>query len=338
MNIGWPLGLDYDRVAESFGLDLRWVNQTWTHGRFVTMSVQNAVMAVSARLCDCVACFTTCSFTRERDILGGPGDFEGTREEGGTHGEYPHYGLTAPAAGAATAYRRYMALYGAGTEALGHVAVSLREHARLNPGAIRREELTLEQHASARRVAEPLGLYDCCQASYGALVLLITRAARARDLAKPPGYVSGMQGIRSGPDEFIFASPGLGINQQRPGRVTPRADDAEAYEMAGVARDDIDGFYTYDAFTPLVIFALERFGLAPPGEGHAFVGDGRIGPGGGLPVNSDGGLLSEAHVSGWNHLAEITRQLRGEAGPRQIANAGCLQWGTSWGDNLIFRN
>ncbi len=140
MNIGWPLGLDYDRVAEAFGLDIRWVNQAWTHGRFVTMSLQNAVMAVSAGLCDCVACFTSISFTREREILGGPGDFEGTREEGGTHGENPPYGLTAPASGVALSYRRYMSLYGATEESLGHVAVGLREHARMNPGAIMQKE------------------------------------------------------------------------------------------------------------------------------------------------------------------------------------------------------
>ena len=74
VNFGWPLGLDYDRIAESFGLDIRWVNQFWTHGRFVTMSLQAAAMAVSAGLADVVACVTAASFTREREILGGPGD------------------------------------------------------------------------------------------------------------------------------------------------------------------------------------------------------------------------------------------------------------------------
>ena len=120
INFGWPLGLDYDRIAESFGLDIRWVNQFWTHGRFVTMSLQAAAMAVSAGLADVVAdvvaCVTAASFTREREILGGPGDLEGMREEGGTHGENPPYGLTAPAGGAALAMSRYMALYGATRE------------------------------------------------------------------------------------------------------------------------------------------------------------------------------------------------------------------------------
>ena len=118
VNLGWPLGLDYDRIAEAFGLDVRYVNQTWTHGRFVTMSLQQAALAVAAGLAEVVACVAVAGFTRERDILGGPGDFEGMREEGGTHAENPPYGLTAPAAGAALAWRRYMSLYGATTDAL----------------------------------------------------------------------------------------------------------------------------------------------------------------------------------------------------------------------------
>lgn len=337
INFGWPLGLDYDRIAESFGLDIRYVNQTWTHGRFVTMSLQHAAMAVSAGLADVVACVTAANFAREREILGGPGDFEGLREEGGTHGENPPYGLTAPASGAALAMSRYMALYGATAEELATVAITLRKHALLNPNAIQKKPLTLADYMAARWVVEPLRLFDCCLVSDGAAVVLVTSAERARDLARPPVYISGMQGLRSGRDEFIFAPPGLGINQQTPGRVTPKARDQDVYAMAGIGRDQIDGLYTYDAFTPLVLFVLERFGFAGPGEAAKWVQDGRIEIGGELPVNTSGGLLSEAHVSGWNSIVEITRQLRGEAGPRQIADAAYLQWATVWGDSIVFR-
>ena len=337
VNLGWPLGLDYDRIAEAFGLDVRYVNQTWTHGRFVTMSLQQAALAVATGLAEVVACVAVASFTRERDILGGPGDFEGMREEGGTHGENPPYGLTAPAAGAALAYRRYMSLYGATTDALGEVAVTLRSHARRNPNAVMRKPMTRADHRASREVVAPLRLFDCCIVSDGAVVVLITSTERARDLRQPPVLISGMQGIRAGRDEFIFAPPGLGINQQRPGRVTPRPEDGDAYRMAGIERSDIDGLYTYDAFTPLVLFVLERFGFCAPGEAHAWVGDGRIALGGALPVNTSGGLMSEAHVSGWNSIAEIVRQLRGEAGERQIPDARHLQWATVWGDSIVFR-
>ena len=337
VNLGWPLGLDYDRIAEAFGLDVRYVNQTWTHGRFVTMSLQQAALAVAAGLAEVVACVAVASFTRERDILGGPGDFEGMREEGGTHAENPPYGLTAPAAGAALAYRRYMSLYGATTDALGEVAVTLRSHALRNPNAVMDKPMTLDDHRASREVVAPLRLFDCCIVSDGAVVVLVTPADRARDLRKPPVFISGMQGIRAGRDEFIFAPPGLGINQQRPGRVTPRPEDGNAWRMAGIERDDIDGLYTYDAFTPLVLFVLERFGFCAPGEAHEWVRGGRIALGGTLPVNTSGGLMSEAHVSGWNSIAEIVRQLRGEAGERQIPDARHLQWATMWGDSIVFR-
>src|SRR6185436_6241962 len=146
--------------------------------------------------------------------------------------------------------------------------------------------------------------------------------------------IGPMQGTRSGRDEFIFAPRGLGINQQSGQRGSARTRDLEVFSK-GIARAEVQGFYTYDAFSPLVLFALERFGYAGPGEAAAFVQGGRIGPGGALPVNTSGGLLSEAHVAGWNSICEMTRQLRGSAGARQIRDAAALQWGTAWGDSVI---
>jgi acetyl-CoA acetyltransferase len=337
IHLGWPLGVDYDRVAESLGLELRYVTQTWTHGRFVTHCLQHAALAVASGLANVVACVTAISFTRERDILGGPGDAEGTREDGGSHGEAPPYGLTAPAGGAALAMQRYMALHGTTSAELAAVPLALRRHALMNPLAVMKKPLTLAEHQASRMVVDPLRLFDCCLITDGAAVVLVTTAERARDLKQAPVYVSGMQGMRSGREEFIFAPPGLGINQQTTGRATPRAVDLEAYRMAGIERDEIDGFYTYDAFSPLVLFALERFGFCGAGEAAKWVQGGRIELGGELPVNTSGGLRSEAHFGGWNSICEIVRQLRGEAGPRQIADARFLQWGTCWGDSVILK-
>jgi len=334
IHLGAPLGLDYDRVAEAFGLDIRYVNQSWLHGRFVTNALQHAALAVSAGLADVVACVTAVSFTRERGFLGGPGDVEGNREEGGTHGEAPPYGLTAPAGGAAIAMQRYMHLYGATSVELAAVPIAMRQHALNNPRAIMRQPLTLEAHQASRVVIDPLKLFDCCLISDGAAVVLVTRGDRARDLKQKPVRIGGMQGMRSGREEFIFAPRGLGINQQSGKHGPARARDLEVFTK-GVSRGDVQGFYTYDAFAPLVLFALERFGYCGSGEAAAFVQNGRIAPGGALPVNTSGGLLSEAHVAGWNSICEMVRQLRGTAGPRQIPNAKVLQWGTAWGDSVI---
>jgi len=334
IHLGAPLGVDYDRFAEAFDLDIRYVNQSWLHGRFVTNSLQHAALAVSAGLADVVACVTAVSFTRERGFLGGPGDVEGNREEGGTHGEAPPYGLTAPAGGAAISMQRYMHLYGATSAQLAAVPMSIRAHALNNSRAIMQQPLTLEAHQNARMVVDPLRLFDCCLISDGAAIVLVTRGERARDLKQKPVRISAMQGTRSGREEFIFAPRGLGINQQSGKRSFARARDLEIFTQ-GIARDDVQGFYTYDAFSPLVLFALERFGYCGVGEAAAFVQDGRIAPGGALPVNTSGGLLSEAHVAGWNSICEMTRQLRGTAGASQIKDARALQWGTAWGDSVI---
>jgi acetyl-CoA acetyltransferase len=108
--------------------------------------------------------------------------------------------------------------------------------------------------------------------------------------------------------------------------------------MAGIEREEIDGLYTYDAFSPLVLFTLERFGFCGPGEAARWVQGGRIELGGELPMNTSGGLLSEAHIGGWNSILEMVRQLRGEAGERQIRNARHLQWATAWGDSVVLRS
>ncbi len=337
INIGSPGALDYDRIAEGFGLEIRYVNQSWSHGRFVTHSLQHAALAVEAGLADVVACVTAVCFTRRR-AMGGEADTEGYREEGGTHGESPPYGLTAPASGAAIAMQRYMHVHGATSEQLAAVPIAIRKHACLNPAALMQTPMTLADHQTSRIVADPLHLLDCCLMTDGAVVVLVTSADRARDLAKPPVRVAGMQGMRSGREEFIFAPRGMGLSQQTFGRKPAREADMQVYGSADVARADVQGLYTYDAFSPLVLFTLERFGFCGPGEAAGFVQGGRIELGGELPVNTSGGLLSEAHVGGWNSIAEMVRQLRGTAGASQIPGAACLQWGTAWGDSVILRN
>ena len=336
INIGWPLGVDYDRFAEVVGLRVRFADQSWTHGRFVGPTLQHAAMAVASGLARCVACVCGVSFVQERGLLGGPGDFEGTREEGGTHEENPVYGLTAPAAGAALSAQRYFALYGATSEELAAVPIAFRKHAGLNAQAIMRTPLTLADHQASRYIVEPLHLFDCCLVSDGAAVVLVTTPERARDGRKPAVLIGGMQGMRAGRDEFLFGLPGLGIGKQREFRYAPTDDELLVYRMAGVTRRDVNALYTYDAFSPLVWFVLERFGFCGLGEAAAWTQQGRIELGGELPMNTSGGLLSEAHVSGWNSIVEIVRQLRRECGGRQVRDARVMQWATAWGDSTIF--
>ena len=332
IHLGWPLGVDYDRVAETYGLDLRWVTQTWLHGRFVTSMIQQAAMAVACGMADVVACFTAISFTRERQILGGPGDTEGTREEGGTHGESPPYGLTAPAGGAALAMQRYMHVYGATSEELAAVPIAFRKHALKSPHSVMKEPLTLEAHQASRMVVDPLHLFDRSLITDGAAVVLVTSAERARDLKQKPVYISGMQGMRSGREEFIFAPRGLGDQPAARRHVQVREPGVTAWRAltGGIFRACIP---------------MTHFRRSCSSRSSALVSAGRARPRAGcragasssgeLPMNTSGGLLSEAHIGGWNSILEMVRQLRGTAGERQIRNATHLQWGTAWGDSVV---
>src|SRR5260370_20842714 len=123
-----------------------------------------------------------------------------------------------------------------------------------------------------------------------------------------------MQGLPAGHEEFIWAYPGFGVAQQSVfdyGGGLP-----QVHKMAGITHKDVDALFTYDAFSILAWIALERFGFCKPGEAAAFTQSGRIEVGGELPMNTNGGLLSEAHIMAWNHQAEIARPVRGECGPR----------------------
>jgi acetyl-CoA acetyltransferase len=336
VSFGTPIGADADTLAYALGLKLRMYNQTWAHGRFTATCVQNAAMAVSAGLANHVACLASISFSGFRKpMMGGAGDNEGAREGGGGHGEDPVYGMTSPGAGAALVAQKYFHRYGATSRQLASVAVAFRKHASLNPSAIMREPISVDDHQNSRYVCEPLHLLDYCQINDGAACVIVSSSDRARDLKKRPVYISGMQGLPAGREEFIWTHPGFGTSQQEMFDYKP--DLHPVYQMAGVTQKDISAFFTYDAFAILVWTALERWGYCKPGEAAAFTQHGRIELGGALPINTNGGLISEAHIMGWNHQVEIVRQLRGECGPRQIANAQLIQWGNAYGDSLIYR-
>jgi acetyl-CoA acetyltransferase len=336
VSFGTPIGADGDTIAQVLGLQLRAFTQTWAHGRFTASCIQWAAMMVAAGMASSVACMAAVSFSGMRKpAMGGAGDSEGAREAGGSHGQDPAYGMTSPGAGAALVARRYFERYGATGRDLAAIPVAFRKHAALNPAAIMRDPISIDDHQRARFVCEPLRLLDYCLINDGAACVIVTSAERARDLKKPPVYISGMQPLPAGREEFIWAYPGFGVLQQT--TADYHASLQPVYKMAGITPDDLDALFSYDAFSILPWIALERFGFCKPGEAAGFTGDGRIELGGALPMNTNGGLLSEGHVMGWNHQVEIVRQLRGECGPRQITGATRIQWANCYGDSLIYR-
>jgi acetyl-CoA acetyltransferase len=334
VNTGNPRGLDYDVAAQLLGLKIRFSSQGWGHGRFVATSVQTAALAVGAGLADVVAVL----YTSKQSMLNSFGGYDYpeafARESGGPHGEVPHQGLTAPASGAAMALRAYLERYGVDSERLADVVIALRAHAVRNPDALYRTAVNIDDYRSSPPIIDPLRRLDCAPPTDGAVALIVASTQRGPATRRAVAIL-GMQGLQAGREEFIFGRPGLGVEQQAARAFRPSNWDLASYEQAGIERSDIGAFYTYDAFSPLVWFALERFGFCGEGEAPVFSTVERIGPGGAFPVNTNGGLLSEGHLSGFNQLAEMVRQVRGEAGERQVANAKPLQWGSCLGDSLI---
>lgn len=327
-------GSDYDRLLEAVGSNVRYAYQGWSHGRFVSPMLQQAAMVVSMGMAKAVAII----HGRRGKAFGQPAEPEPWRQGLGPHGESPTYGALAPAFGAAIAAQRYFHMYGGGNPDLAPIAVGFRKHARMNPEALRRKPMTTEDYLNSRWIVEPLRLFDCCQNNDGGACIIVTSAERARDCRKPPVYISGMQGVHAGPQFHNLTLPGLGVAQQKVYKYVPAKEDLYAYQMAGITHKDVDLLLTYDAFTPLVLFALERFGFCGPGEAREFVKNGRIEIGGELPVNTSGGLLSEGHVAGWNLFIEAVRQLRHECGERQVKDAKIAQYGCFLGESIIFRN
>jgi acetyl-CoA acetyltransferase len=213
---------------------------------------------------------------------------------------------------AAMAARRHMERYGTTEEQLGWVAVAQREWAAMNPRAIFRDPLTIEDYLAASYVVEPLRRLDLTMVSDGGTAIVLTSAERARDFARPPVYLLGLaQQAALSPD----SNPG---DFQRPwlAEIATRL-----YAGAGLGPTDIDIAYLQDATSVWVLQMLEWYGLCGPGEAGPFLAAGHTRPGGSLPVNTHGGQLSESYMWNWMHLYEAVAQLRGECGERQVPGA-----------------
>lgn len=238
--------------------------------------------------------------------------------------EHP-YGWTVPGQWYALIARRHMIERGSTRAAAGELAVTQRRHAQLNPAAMMREvPMTMDDYLASRPIYEPFQLLDCCLETDGAAAFVVASAERARDMPKRPVYIGGAAQAKPMCSDDLCNRPSLfdiGLT-----RAAPRA-----FAMAGVEPADMDGAMIYDCFTWIALLQLEEAGFCKRGAIGEFVSGGRIGLDGALPINTHGGLLSEAHMAGYNHVLEAVRQLRGDCGARQIAHAKHIAV-TGWGD------
>lgn len=231
------------------------------------------------------------------------------------HPQYEQpWGLTVPAY-YALAGQAHMAEYGTRPEHFAEVAVACRAHAALNPAAQKRDPITVDDVLNSRMIADPLHLLDCSLVSDGGSAIVLTSAERAKDFPHAPVYLLGMGEGHS--HEHISQARNL---------TTSAAKEAgeRAYAMAGLGPADMDFAQLYDCFTPTVLIELEDLGFCAKGEGGPFIVDQGIGPGGKLPVNTHGGLLSHSHPGNPGSMFSLTEsvwQLRGTAGERQLGKA-----------------
>lgn len=211
--------------------------------------------------------------------------------------------------------QRHMHEYGTTREQMARVAVEMRANAGRNPNAHMRAPITVEDVLAAPLIASPLGRLDCSLVSDGAGAAVVTTAERARDLRGRPVHLLGAG--------FGYGHAWVGDSESLATTAATRSG-ATAWRQARLGPADMDFACLYDCFTITVIAELEDLGFCPKGEGGAFVADGAIAPDGALPVNPHGGLLSAGHSgvpAGIFHVIEAARQIRREAGPRQLARS-----------------
>ncbi|MBI5628114.1 MAG: thiolase [Candidatus Rokubacteria bacterium] len=292
-------------LGEALGITPRYVDGTSVGGCSFIIMVEHAVAALHHGLCD-VAVISHGESGRSgvgvspRRDLSLSGQYEAPFGFGGAP---TYFGMITT---------RHMHEYGTTLEQWAQVAVSTRAWACLNPKAARREPITVADVLASRPVCYPFNVLNICLVTDAGGAVVLTRADRAQDCARPPVYVRGMG----------EATEHVMLTQMK--RLTfseaTRISGARAFAMAGVTHEDIDHVMLYDAFTSGPPIMLESLGLARPGEGVHFFEEGRSTPGGSLPINTNGGGLSYTHsgMYGIFPIIEATRQLRGECGARQV--------------------
>jgi acetyl-CoA acetyltransferase len=299
------------QLGEYLGIMPHYADSTDLGGAAFEAFVHHAVAAIHAGRCE-VALIAYASrqrtkrsrrMTRESDNSTLSAQFELS------------YGLPGPLGHYAMIASRHMYQYGTTSEQLAEIAVAARAWAARNPKAWSRDPITVEDVVSSRLICDPLHRLDVCLVTDGGGAAVVTTAERARDAAKRAVRVLGVG--ESQTHWSIAQMPDLTVTA---GAVSGR----EAFGMAGIKPSDVDVLEPYDSFTITVLLALEDLGFCAKGEGGAFVEGGRLAPGGALPALTSGGGLSYNHPGAFGLLllVEAVRQLRGEAGQRQVPGAG----------------
>ena len=307
-----PLGVQEDLGLRNLGL----LASIEAEGSSAAQMIQIAALAVSAGMANRVACVFADApiahnvnagkaFAIPIPITGIPA----WEEEIGLLGATAAFGFVAA---------RYAALYGAGDRHFGAWAIAERAWAAGNDRAFLKTPLTMEDYLASRWIAKPLRVLDCAYPVNGAVAFVVTRNDQQSG-PPPPVFIHGMGQGHSGCPPMASLEPEFDNGAEQAGKI--------AYAMAGIGANDVSSAQFYAPFTCSGIAALENYGFCKRGEGAAFVADGQTAPGGKLPVNTGGGMLSGYYLQGATPLAEAVIQARGHGGDRQVANDVVLATG-----------
>ena len=303
-------GIAMTQLGEYLGITPRVYNNTQMGGCSFIAMVEHAVLALDAGIVN-VAVISHGESGRSR--VGVPPAATAASLPGGQF-EAPYGTFGAPTTFSLPA-TRHMHEYGTTREQMAEVSVSTRKWAQMHPKAVMKDDLSLDDVMSSRMVCWPYTLLMCCLVTDAGGALVLTRADEAKALPKAPVYVLGTG----------HATAHYNIMNIRDATTSDAAviSGRSAFEMSGLTHNDIDVAELYDAFSFTPMAALEDLGFVGKGESGPFVENGRTGPGGDFPMNTNGGGLSYSHsgMYGMYTMIELVRQLRGETGERQVRDA-----------------
>ncbi|WP_433045992.1 thiolase C-terminal domain-containing protein [Dactylosporangium sp. CS-033363] len=296
-------------LAKTLGVgEFGWVEDVWGGGQHAASILGRAAMLVDSGAARTVVVYRALNGRSGRRMgqvaVGQPGEEQ----------FYGLYGLAGPPQLFALAARRFLHDRGTGADDLAAVAIQMRTHAMANPGALMREPLDRAGYDASPFVAEPLRRLDCCQETDGACALVVTGLDRARGGPHPAVTIRAV--TRGG-------GPGSSTQDRATdlGALFSRYLAGRLWAAAGLGPGDIDLAQLYDAYTWVVLGQLEDFGFAERGGAGDLIRAGGATHGGRIPLNLNGGLLSEGYVHGFNNVVEAVRQLRHEAAGRQVRDA-----------------
>lgn len=297
-------------LSEYLGLSPSFLSTVDVGGTVTAMTMlQQAVWAIESGYCETVVCVYG-----ENSKTGRPPSMQGLymgNLMGGEEWEEP-FGCQGMVIPYALLAQRYLDQFGGGVQDLAAVAMTIRRHAQLNPNAQRREPMTMEDYLASRMISTPLRLFDCSLVSDGGGALVLTTRDRAASLEPPPIRISSI-GVRATHNSVAQQPDIKDLGMEAAG--------AEAFAAAALGPADMDVLELHDAFSISVLVTLDALGFSEPGKAGELARSGAMELGGRWPLNTHGGLLSQAHIGGMLHVTEAVQQLRGRCGPRQVDGA-----------------